>query len=73
MFPLRVWDEKVIVAQRDSGSVADVVDLAQRTYEPMAKKSAGILLYRLKGDDRDIEILLVHPGGPFWAKRDEQA
>lgn len=39
----------------------------------MARKSAAILLYRLKGDDRDIEILLVHPGGPFWAKRDEQA
>ena len=37
----------------------------------MAKKSAGILLYRLKGPD--IEILLVHPGGPFWAKRDTQA
>ncbi|PRH84795.1 hypothetical protein C5L14_24980 [Labrys okinawensis] len=37
----------------------------------MAKKSAGILLYRLKSSD--IEILLVHPGGPFWAKRDPQA
>ena len=30
--------------------------------------SAGILLFR---DDRDSpELLLVHPGGPFWAKRD---
>lgn len=36
-----------------------------------AKHSAGILLYRLVGDDP--EILLVHPGGPFWAKKDAGA
>lgn len=34
----------------------------------MNKKSAGILLYRRR-DDRP-EFLLVHPGGPFWAKKD---
>ena len=34
----------------------------------MAKRSAAILLYR--GDAGGIEVLLVHPGGPFWAKRD---
>jgi predicted NUDIX family NTP pyrophosphohydrolase len=34
----------------------------------MPKKSAGILMYRLSGDA--IEIFLVHPGGPFWAKKD---
>jgi Predicted NTP pyrophosphohydrolase len=33
------------------------------------KLSAGILLYRLRGGG--IEVFLVHPGGPFWAKRDE--
>ena len=32
------------------------------------KKSAGILLYRLK--DISIEVFLVHPGGPFWSKKD---
>jgi predicted NUDIX family NTP pyrophosphohydrolase len=38
----------------------------------MAKKySAGILLYRHR--QGGLEVLLVHPGGPFWAKRDEQA
>ena len=37
----------------------------------MPKLSAGILLYRSKEDA--IEILLVHPGGPFWAKKDEGA
>lgn len=34
----------------------------------MTKLSAGLLLYRLK--DSQIEVLLVHPGGPFWAKKD---
>ena len=35
----------------------------------MARRSAGILLYRLTGEGP--EVLLVHPGGPFWAKRDD--
>ena len=35
------------------------------------KRSAGILLYRLNGGEP--EVLLVHPGGPFWAKKDEGA
>jgi len=34
----------------------------------MAATSAGILLYRSAGDD--VLVLLVHPGGPFWSKRD---
>ena len=34
----------------------------------MIKNSAGLLLYRFKNDL--IEFLLVHPGGPFWAKKD---
>jgi predicted NUDIX family NTP pyrophosphohydrolase len=37
----------------------------------MAKRSAGILLHRTGADGR--EVLLVHPGGPFWAKRDDGA
>jgi len=32
------------------------------------KHSAGILLYRKV--DKHYEVLLVHPGGPFWAKKD---
>ena len=34
----------------------------------MGKKSAGILLYRFKNEN--IEVMLAHPGGPFWAKKD---
>ncbi|MBM3545257.1 MAG: NUDIX domain-containing protein [Alphaproteobacteria bacterium] len=37
----------------------------------MAKLSAGILLYR--GSGEALELLLVHPGGPFWAKKDAGA
>jgi len=37
----------------------------------VAKTSAGILLYRGNGDS--LEVLLVHPGGPLWAKKDEGA
>jgi len=35
------------------------------------KRSAGILLYR-RGP-AGLEVLLAHPGGPFWARRDEGA
>ena len=34
----------------------------------MKKQSAGILVYRKNG--KDVEVLLTHPGGPIWAKRD---
>ena len=32
------------------------------------KKSAGILMYRSQKEV--LEVLLVHPGGPFWSKKD---
>jgi predicted NUDIX family NTP pyrophosphohydrolase len=35
----------------------------------MPQRSAGILLYRRRGGA--VEVLLVHPGGPFWARKDE--
>lgn len=34
----------------------------------MARKSAGILLFRRK--DGRVEFFLVHPGGPFWLRKD---
>ena len=33
--------------------------------------SAGILAYR--NGARGLEVLLVHPGGPFWSKKDNGA
>jgi predicted NUDIX family NTP pyrophosphohydrolase len=35
----------------------------------MTKRSAGILLF--KGRGPGLRLLLVHPGGPFWAMKDE--
>jgi predicted NUDIX family NTP pyrophosphohydrolase len=37
----------------------------------MVQRSAGILLYRRQGGG--VEVLLVHPGGPFWANKDDGA
>ena len=37
----------------------------------MTKSSAGILLYRERGGA--LEVLLVHPGGPYWARKDAGA
>ena len=35
------------------------------------KISAGILLYRIRNDE--VQVLLVHPGGPYWARKDDGA
>ena len=37
----------------------------------MVKKSAGLLMFRHR--QGSVEVFLVHPGGPFWAKKDEGA
>lgn len=36
----------------------------------MTKVSAGLLLFRRRAGG-DVEVLVVHPGGPFYAKKDE--
>ena len=38
----------------------------------MVARSAGLLLYRVSDEDV-IEVLLAHPGGPFWARKDAGA
>jgi predicted NUDIX family NTP pyrophosphohydrolase len=37
----------------------------------MPASSAGLLLYRWRGSSA--EVFLVHPGGPYWAKKDDGA
>jgi predicted NUDIX family NTP pyrophosphohydrolase len=45
------------------------LDKRAALYAPgVPSPSAGILLFRRRDDG--IEVLLVHPGGPFWARRD---
>src|SRR5437762_2790112 len=39
--------------------------------KPQLKRSAGVLLFRRAGPE--IEVLLAHPGGPFWKNKDEGA
>ena len=36
----------------------------------MPQRSAGILMFRRAPG---LEVLLIHPGGPFWAKKDDGA
>jgi predicted NUDIX family NTP pyrophosphohydrolase len=38
----------------------------------MVVKSSGLLLYR-RAVDGGVEVLLAHPGGPFWARKDAHA
>src|ERR1044071_5343092 len=42
-----------------------------REAQHMAKTSAALLVYRRRADA--LEVLIVHPGGPFWAKKDDGA
>ena len=37
----------------------------------MPKHSAGLLVFRRT--NRNLEVLLAHPGGPFWVKKDDGA
>jgi predicted NUDIX family NTP pyrophosphohydrolase len=37
----------------------------------MPKRSAGLLMFRTSNDQ--LEVFLVHPGGPLWAKKDKGA
>ncbi len=37
----------------------------------MSNYSAGILLFRFR--DGRLQVMLVHPGGPFWVKKDDGA
>ena len=37
----------------------------------MPKTSAGLILFRFS--NATLEVLLVHPGGPFWSKKDDGA
>ena len=45
--------------------------LHSRLRGKMAKQSAGILVYRFR--DQALQVLLVHPGSPLWAKKDTAA
>lgn len=37
----------------------------------MPKRSAGVLMYRVRAGG--VQVFLIHPGGPFWARKDHGA
>jgi predicted NUDIX family NTP pyrophosphohydrolase len=53
--------------QRHSG----IMSVTEGLRSTMPKRSAGLLMYRGMGDE--VEVFLVHPGGPLWAKKDKGA
>src|ERR1700712_3652950 len=57
------------MSSASSGKARGLESLRDRSRKTvtMAKRSAGILLFRRTDQ---LEVLLVHPGGPFWAKKD---
>src|SRR3954469_24322218 len=57
----------VVTRSAASAALSSSCKPIARHDRPMAKRSAGILLYRRT---RGLEVLLVHPGGPYWAKKD---
>ncbi len=52
---------------RQGATIARATTERAMTRAP-GRRSAGILLY--KGDAADVAVLLVHPGGPYWAKKE---
>lgn len=62
-----VRGRRVVVAR--SREDAGARDLRSHRIE-MPKQSAGLLLFRQRSG---LELFLVHPGGPYWARRDEGA
>lgn len=63
---------KMIGAETAPNLAASKEALAgNRTMRSKTKRSAGLLLFRRKGES--LEVFLVHPGGPFWARKEDAA
>jgi predicted NUDIX family NTP pyrophosphohydrolase len=58
-----------IGASRHQPDTPDRVEIGE--HGDMPKRSAGLLLHRRRADG--VEVLLVHPGGPIWARKDDGA
>jgi predicted NUDIX family NTP pyrophosphohydrolase len=72
-FPINSWDGDFILVHIYSGWVGYLfpfITLPQGKKTTM-RKSAGIILFRKKKSQ--IEVFLVHPGGPIWKKKDAGA
>lgn len=56
-----------IIPHALDGRDRPLLTAAVQIFLPMVKQSAGLLMYRRQPE---LAVLLVHPGGPFWQKRD---
>src|SRR6056297_3435200 len=68
---IRAARKRTSAAPRNGGGSRSPSGSRRRGKSVMARKSAGILLYRFR--DGRPEVFLVHPGGPFWAKKEQAA
>jgi predicted NUDIX family NTP pyrophosphohydrolase len=68
-----IYERKTLGAQPDQDKTAGCAKraVAAAGMTTMPKVSAGILLFRRR--PAGLEVMLVHPGGPFWAKKDHEA
>jgi len=68
-------DQRIVsvnVRHRAGKRSADSAVAVEKSYQGgMRKRSAGILLFRF--NNAALEVLLVHPGGPYWANKDAGA
>jgi predicted NUDIX family NTP pyrophosphohydrolase len=65
------YDDGVLKEHSESlGSDGEWASI-QSWEDAMGQRSAGILIHRQNATD--IEVLLVHPGGPYWANKDDSA
>ena len=70
------WGDVVTSPPPDDAHAVRIIDLpalgeVKASSRPMPVHSAGILLYRRRKGVT--EVFLVHPGGPFWTRRDAGA
>jgi predicted NUDIX family NTP pyrophosphohydrolase len=69
--PGAAWTAMALLRAGLNTAEDDATEMAWEVTVVSKKKSAGLLLFREVSGH--LEVLLVHPGGPFWAKKDEGA
>src|SRR5580658_1758755 len=69
--PCRIVSEGSVIPAGWAARSGIMDDITGSVFQNMPKLSAGLLMYRHKNGA--LEVFLVHPGGPFWARKDTGA
>jgi predicted NUDIX family NTP pyrophosphohydrolase len=66
--------QPVAAGQESLNSVFCILD-SSSVFFPLSvmRISAGLLMYRISEKQKLLEVLLVHPGGPYWKNKDDRA